>query len=65
MKWAVFMVSVEKRRGVYRSLAGKSTGRRSLERQRRGSDNIIKMVLKEIGWEVIDWCRQGSGEKSE
>jgi hypothetical protein len=34
---------------------GKPEGRRPLGRPRRRWENNIKMDLREVGWEAIDW----------
>jgi hypothetical protein len=36
-------------------MAGKLVGRRPLERPRRRCVDNIKMDLKEIGWDGMDW----------
>jgi hypothetical protein len=43
------------RRGAYRALVGKPEGRRPLGRPRRRWEDNIKMDLREVGWENIDW----------
>jgi hypothetical protein len=40
---------------AYRILVGKSEGKRQLGRPRRRWVNNIKMDLREIGWDDIDW----------
>jgi hypothetical protein len=45
----------EEVRGVYRVLVGKSEGKRSQGRDRRRWEDNIKMDLKEIRCEVMDW----------
>jgi hypothetical protein len=40
---------------AYRILVGKPEGRRALERPRRRSVYNIKMDLREIGWDGVDW----------
>jgi hypothetical protein len=40
---------------AYRILMGKPGGKRPLERQRRTWVDNIKMYLKEIGWDGMDW----------
>jgi hypothetical protein len=40
---------------AYRILVGKSKGKRPLGRQRRRWKNIIKMGIKEIGCDDMDW----------
>ena len=44
-----------KRRGVYRVLVGKSEDQRPLGRPRRRWVDNIKMDLREVGCEEIDW----------
>jgi hypothetical protein len=43
------------RRNAYRILVRKPEGKRPLGRQRRGWVNNIKMDLREIGWDTVDW----------
>jgi hypothetical protein len=40
---------------AYRILVGKPEGKRPLERPRRRWVDNIKMDLREIGWEGMDW----------
>jgi hypothetical protein len=40
---------------AYRILVGKPEGRRPLGRPRRKWVNIIKIDLREIGWDGMDW----------
>jgi hypothetical protein len=40
---------------VYRTLVGKSDGKRPLGRPRSRWVDNIKMDLREIGWDVVDW----------
>jgi hypothetical protein len=42
-------------RNAYRILVGKPEGRRPLGRPRRRWVNNIKIDLREIGWDGIDW----------
>jgi hypothetical protein len=42
-------------RNVYKILAGKPEGNRSLGRSRLEWEDNIKVELKEIGWEDLDW----------
>jgi len=46
---------MEERRGVYRVLVGKPTGKRSLGRPRRRWEDNIKMDLLEVGCRDMDW----------
>jgi hypothetical protein len=43
------------RRGAYRVLVGKPEGRRPLGRPRRRWEDNIKMVLREVVREGMDW----------
>jgi hypothetical protein len=40
---------------AYRILVGKPEGRRPLGRPRRRWVDNIKMELREIGWDVVNW----------
>jgi hypothetical protein len=42
-------------RNAYRILAGKPDGKRPLGRPRCRWENNIKMDLKEVGWDGMDW----------
>jgi hypothetical protein len=42
-------------RNAYRILVGKPEGKRPLGRPRRKWVDDIKMDLREIGWDDIDW----------
>ena len=44
-----------KSRGAYRGLMEKPDGRRPLGRRRLRWENNIKINLREVGWESIDW----------
>jgi hypothetical protein len=41
-------------RNVYRTLVGKPEGKRPFARPRCRWDDVIKMDLREIGWEVVE-----------
>jgi hypothetical protein len=43
------------KRNAYRILVGKPEGKRPLGRRRRRWVDNIKMVLREIGWDGMDW----------
>jgi hypothetical protein len=43
------------RRNAYRILVGKTEGRRPLGRPRRKWVDNIKIDLREIGWDCMDW----------
>jgi hypothetical protein len=42
-------------RNAYRILVGKPEGKRPLRRPRRKSVDDVKMDIREIGWDGIDW----------
>jgi hypothetical protein len=44
-------------RKVYKVLVGKPEGKRPLERPRRRWEDGIRMDLREIGLEDVDWIR--------
>jgi hypothetical protein len=44
-------------RKVYKVLAGKPEGKRPLGRPRRRCEDRIRMDLREIGLEGVDWIR--------
>jgi hypothetical protein len=44
-----------RQRNAYRVLVGMPEGKRPLGRQRRRWVNNIKMGLREIGWDDMDW----------
>jgi hypothetical protein len=52
MKCAWHVARMGEKRNAYRILVGKPEGRRPL--RRRWVDNI-KMDLREIGWDAMDW----------
>jgi hypothetical protein len=43
---------------MYRILVGKPEGKRPLGRPRRRWVDNIKINLREIGWDVMDWIDQ-------
>jgi hypothetical protein len=55
MKWAGFVACKGERRNGYRVLVGKPEGKRPLGRLRQRCENNIKMDLREIGWDCMDW----------
>jgi hypothetical protein len=44
-------------RKVYRVLMGKAEGKRPLGRLRRRWEDGMRMDLREIGWEIVDWIQ--------
>jgi hypothetical protein len=43
------------KRNAYRILVGRAEGKRPLRRPRRTWENNIKMDLRRIGWDRMDW----------
>jgi hypothetical protein len=55
MRWAGYVARMMEKRNIYRILVGIPEGRRPLGSPRcRWVDNI-KMDLRKIGWEGMDW----------
>jgi hypothetical protein len=50
------------KRNAYRILVGKSEVKRPLGRPRHRWMDNIKMDLREIGWDGMDWLRIGTSE---
>jgi hypothetical protein len=55
MKWVGHVARMGEKRNAYRILVGNPEGRRPLGRPRRRWVNNIKMDLREIGWDGMDW----------
>jgi hypothetical protein len=55
MRWAVHVARMGEKRNAYRILVGKPEGKRQLGRPRRRWVDNIKMDLREIGWDGMDW----------
>jgi hypothetical protein len=55
MRWAGHVAQMGERRNAYRILVRKPEGRRPLGRPRRRWVNNIKMDLREIGRDGMDW----------
>jgi hypothetical protein len=55
MSWAGHVVRVGAKRNAYRILVGKPGGERPLGRPRRRRVDNMKMDLREIGWDGMDW----------
>jgi hypothetical protein len=55
MRWAGHVARLGEKRNVYRILVGKPEGKRPLGRARRRWVDNVKMVLREIGWDGVDW----------
>jgi hypothetical protein len=46
---------MEEKSNAYRILVGKPEGKIPLGRPRRGWMDSIKMYVREIGWDGVDW----------
>jgi hypothetical protein len=55
MTWAGHVARLGEKRNAYRILVGKPEGTRPLGRPRRRWVDNIKMDLREIGWDGMDW----------
>jgi hypothetical protein len=55
MRWAGHVARMGEKRNAYRILVGKPEDKRQLERPIRRWVGNIKMVLREIGWDGMDW----------
>jgi hypothetical protein len=55
MRWTGHVARSGEKRNAYRILVGKPEGERPLPRPRRRWVDNIKMDLREIGWDDIDW----------
>jgi hypothetical protein len=55
MRWAGHVARMGAKRNAYRILVGKPEGNRPLGRPRRRWVDNIKMDLREIGWDGMDW----------
>jgi hypothetical protein len=55
MRWAGHVARMGEKRNAYRILVGKPEGKRPLGRPRRRWEDNIKMDLREIGWDGMNW----------
>jgi transcription termination factor 2 len=55
MRWAGHVARMGEKRNAYRIFVGKLEGKRPLGRPRRRWVDNIKMDLREIGWDGMDW----------
>jgi hypothetical protein len=55
MRWAGHVARIGAKRNAYRILVGNPEGKRPLGRPRRRWLVKIKMDLREIGWDGMDW----------
>jgi hypothetical protein len=55
MRWAGHVARMGEKRNAYRILVGKPEGKRPLGRPRRRWVDNIKMVIRDLGWDGVDW----------
>jgi hypothetical protein len=55
IKWTGHVARIGEKRNAYRILVGKSEGKKPLGRPRRRWVDDIKIYLREIGWDGMDW----------
>jgi hypothetical protein len=55
MRWVGHVARMGEKRNAYRILVGMPEGKRPLGRSRRRWVGNIKMDLREIGWDGMDW----------
>jgi hypothetical protein len=55
MRWAGHVARMGEERKVYKVLVGKPEGKRPLGIKRHNRENGIKMHLREISWEGVEW----------
>jgi len=55
IRWAERVALMGDMRNAYRLLVGKPGGKRPLGRPKHRWEDNIRMNLREIGWEVVDW----------
>jgi hypothetical protein len=55
MRWAGHVARMWEKRNAYRILVGKTEDKRPLGTPRRRWVDKIKMDLREIGWDGMDW----------
>jgi hypothetical protein len=55
LRWAGHVGRMGEKRNAYRILVAKPEGKRPLGRRRRSWMDKIKMDLREVGWDVMDW----------
>jgi hypothetical protein len=54
-RWAEHVAWIGEMRNAYNILVGKSEGKRPLARSRGIWEDNIRMDLREIGWEGVNW----------
>jgi hypothetical protein len=57
MRWAVYVTRMGEVRNAYIILIGNPEGKRPLRRPRSRWKDNIRMNLREVRWEGVDWMR--------
>jgi hypothetical protein len=55
MRWSGHVARMGETRNAYRTLVGNPEGNRPLRRPRRRSVDSVKIDLREVGWDGMDW----------
>jgi hypothetical protein len=55
MRWAGYVARMGEERKLYKVLVGTPEGKRPLRRPRRTWEDGIRMYVREIGWEDVEW----------
>jgi hypothetical protein len=55
MRWVGHVARMGERRNACSILAGKPGGKRPIGRPRRKWEDNVKMDLRELGWDGMDW----------
>jgi transcription termination factor 2 len=64
MRWAGHVARMGEKRNAYRIFMGKPEGKRPLGRPRRRWADNIKIDLREIVWDGVDWMDMAQMETS-
>jgi hypothetical protein len=59
MRWAGHVAGMGEKGNAYRILVGEPEGKRPLGRPRHRWVDTIKIDLREIGWDGVDWIDLG------
>jgi hypothetical protein len=55
MRWAELAARSRKMKNIYTILVAKYEGKRSLGRPRHKWEGNVRIGLREVGWEIVDW----------
>jgi hypothetical protein len=59
MRWPGQVARMGEKRNAYRILVGKPEGKKPLGKPRRSCEDNIKIDVREIGWDGMDWIDLG------